>query len=117
MIVDRLLPLVHAVAFLAAPVAATKDAAEVVELYKAKCQVCHMADGKSPLAPMDLTDGKWIHGSNPAQVAKVISEGAPGTAMLAFKDLLTAKQISDLAAYVRAFDKSLKTKARPKSRD
>lgn len=90
--------------------------AAVLELYKAKCQVCHMADGKSAIAAMDFADGKWIHGSTPAQVAKIIAEGAPGTAMLPFKAVLTPKEIADLAAYVRTFDKSLAAKPKPKAK-
>lgn len=78
------------------------------ELYRAKCQQCHMADGNSPLEAMNFADGKWTHGSKPAEVARVISEGVAGTAMLAFKAQLSPEQVTALAAYVRAFDKSLK---------
>ena len=78
------------------------------ELYRAKCQQCHMADGNSPLEPMNFTDGKWAHGSKPAEVAKVITDGVPGTAMLPFKTRLSPEQVMALAEYVRAFDKTLK---------
>jgi mono/diheme cytochrome c family protein len=78
------------------------------ELYQSKCQQCHLADGNAPLEPMNFADGKWTHGSKPEEVAKVITEGVPTTAMLPFKAQLTAAQIADLAAYVRSFDKSLK---------
>jgi mono/diheme cytochrome c family protein len=83
------------------------------ELYRAKCQQCHMADGNSPLEPMNFTDGKWAHGSKPAEVAKVITDGVPGTAMLPFKAQLSPEQVTALAAYVRAFDTTLKA-AKPK---
>ena len=73
-----------------------------------------MAEGDSPLEPMSFTDGKWKHGSKPEEVAKVIAEGVPATAMLPFKDQLTAAQIADLAAYVRSFDKSLKATKKTK---
>ena len=86
----------------AAPSEATLD------LYRSKCQQCHMADGNAALEPMNFTDGKWTHGSKPEEVAKVIAEGVPTTAMLPFKAQLTPAQIADLAAYVRSFDKSLK---------
>ncbi len=85
-----------------------QDKAVVQELYRARCQQCHMADGNSPLEPMNFTDAKWIHGSKRVEVAKVISEGVPGTAMLAFKSQLTPEEVEALASYVRAFDKSLK---------
>lgn len=85
-----------------------------LELYRTKCQQCHMADGNSPLEPLNFRDGKWKGGSKPAEVAKVITEGVPTTAMLPFKDQLTAAQIADLAAYVRSFDKGLKATRKPK---
>lgn len=79
-----------------------------LDLYRSKCQPCHLADGNSPLEPMDFSDGKWTHGSKPEEVAKVITEGVATTAMLPFKAQLTAAEIADLAAYVRSFDKTLK---------
>ncbi|HET7746599.1 MAG TPA: cytochrome c [Vicinamibacteria bacterium] len=81
---------------------------ETVEIYRAKCQSCHMPDGASPLEPLNFADGKWKHGSEPAAVAKVIANGVLGTAMLAYKEQLTPAEIEKLAAYVRSFDKSLK---------
>jgi cytochrome c oxidase cbb3-type subunit 3 len=106
-------PLLLSLTLLGAAAAAAGDApakpsAETLELYETRCQSCHMADGNSPLEPLNFTDAKWIHGSKPEQVAKVIAEGAEGTAMLPFKEQLTAAQIAELAAYVRSFDKTLK---------
>jgi aldose sugar dehydrogenase len=92
----------------AATPASGKASPATVELYKAKCQACHMPDGAAPLEMMNLADDKWKHGSSPAAVAKVIAEGVPSSAMLPFKDKLTAAQIAELAAYVRSFDKTLK---------
>jgi mono/diheme cytochrome c family protein len=85
-----------------------------LELYRSKCQQCHLADGNSPFEPLNFADGKWMHGSKPEQVAKVITEGAPATAMLPFKAQLTPDQIADLAAYVRSFDKNLKATRKTK---
>jgi len=85
-----------------------------LDLYRSKCQPCHLADGNSALEPMNFSDGKWTHGSKPADVAKVITEGVPTTAMLPFKAQLTPAEIADLAAYVRSFDKSLKATKRTK---
>jgi mono/diheme cytochrome c family protein len=85
-----------------------------LEIYRAKCQQCHMADGNSPLEPLNFTDGQWKHGSKPDEVAKTITEGVVTTAMLPFKGQLTEQQIADLAAYVRSFDKSLKRDGKTK---
>ena len=96
--------------------AAAPDKAAVAELYKTHCQACHMADGDSPLEPLNFVDGTWKHGSAPAKVGAIIADGAPGTAMLPFKEKLTPAEVKALAAYVRAFDKKLKpaAKASPK---
>jgi mono/diheme cytochrome c family protein len=88
--------------------AAEPSASEVKELYRKKCGTCHMPDGNSPLEPLNFADDKWVHGNEPAEVAKVISEGVSGTAMLPFKAQLKPEQVEALAAYVRAFDKNLK---------
>ena len=92
----------------------TTPSEATLDLYRSKCQQCHMADGNPPLEPMNFTDDKWTHGSKPEEVAKVISEGVPTTAMLPFKTQLTPDQIADLAAYVRSFDKSLKAAKKTK---
>jgi mono/diheme cytochrome c family protein len=92
------------------------SAEAIAELYQTKCQICHMADGNSPLEPMNFADGKWKHGSKPAEVVKVITEGAPATAMLPFKEQLSAAEITKLAAYVRAFDPALKAPAKGKTK-
>lgn len=83
-----------------------KPSEATLDLYKAKCQQCHMADGNSPLEPLNFVDGKWIHGDKVDDLAKIISEGAPGTAMLPFKCQLTPEEIQGLARYVRSFDKT-----------
>jgi mono/diheme cytochrome c family protein len=67
-----------------------------------------MADGNSPLEPLNFVDGKWTHGSKPEDVQRVITDGVTGSAMLPFKGQLTPEQVAQLAAYVRSFDKSLK---------
>jgi mono/diheme cytochrome c family protein len=95
---------------LSVPVAAEAPAADeaTAELYKAKCQICHMAEGQSPVSAMNFADGVWLHGSRLQDVIKVIAEGVPGKAMTSFKAQLTKEQIEALARYVRSFDKKLK---------
>lgn len=81
---------------------------KTVEQYKSTCLPCHMADGNTALEPMNLADGKWRHGSSVKEIARVISEGVPGTAMMPFKARFSEAEILALARYVRQFDKSLK---------
>jgi mono/diheme cytochrome c family protein len=109
--------LAMAFAVTATPAAQAGDAAKTAAagpvdakaVYEAKCQVCHMADGNSQIMPnMSFADGIWKHGSTLKAVETTISNGAPGTAMVAFKEQLTPAEISALAKFVRKFDKKLK---------
>jgi mono/diheme cytochrome c family protein len=103
-------PLIAAVALatsLAPAPSRGEEPALAADAYRAKCQSCHM-DGNSPLEELNFADGKWKHGSKTSDIEKVIAEGVPSTAMLPFKEQLTAEEIKALARYVRAFDKSLK---------
>lgn len=80
-----------------------------LDLYKAKCQICHTADGKSPIKAMNLADSEWLHGDKIADHVKVIENGVPGKAMRAFKDELTKEQILALAKHVQSFGKGAAT--------
>jgi mono/diheme cytochrome c family protein len=91
-----------------------KPTEATLEVYKAKCQQCHMADGNSPLEPLNFADRTWKHGSTVKEIAKVISDGVPGTAMLPFKGQVPDEEIEPLARYVRSFDKT-PLKAAPKT--
>lgn len=86
------------------------------DLYKQTCQVCHGANGAAPLEMMNLADGKWKHGTSVADMAKVIANGVPGTAMMPFKARFSEKEILALARYVRAFDKKLKPEPAAKAK-
>ncbi len=97
-----------AASFLMIAAAAPEKPPPVAELYKTHCQSCHMADGDSPLEPLNFTDGLWKHGSAPMKVAGVIAKGVPGSAMLPFDAKLTPAEVRALTAYVRAFDKKLR---------
>jgi mono/diheme cytochrome c family protein len=92
---------------LAQPPAGESRPAE--DLYKTNCQPCHMADGNAALEPMNFADGKWKHGSSVAEVAKTITNGVPGTAMVPFQGRFSEQEILALAKYVRKFDKNLKS--------
>jgi mono/diheme cytochrome c family protein len=92
----------------APPKGNTAPKATAEENYAKTCQVCHGVKGKSPLLNMSLADGEWKHGSSVQAIAKVITEGIPGTAMLPNKDKFSKEEIQALARLVRTFDPKLK---------
>ncbi len=69
-----------------------------------------MADGNAAIKQMNFVDGEWIHGTTVKQQVKVVTDGVPGTAMMAFKDRLSDQEILALAKFVRNFDKKLAAK-------
>jgi mono/diheme cytochrome c family protein len=90
---------------LAAPVFAQGDAAS---LYKAKCAMCHGADGLAA-TPVGKTM-KVLSFKAPEMVsatdARFIASTTNGKGkMPAYKDKLTAAQIKDVVAYIRTLQK------------
>jgi mono/diheme cytochrome c family protein len=85
-------------------------AAKALEQYSFTCQPCHGPEGKGVFPDTDLTSGKWKHGSSLEAIAKTISEGVPGTAMVPAKDRFSKAEILELARLVRSFDKTLSGK-------
>ncbi|MPY88468.1 MAG: c-type cytochrome [Luteitalea sp.] len=88
--------------------------AEVEQAYTMRCVACHGADGNSQLPDMSFTDGVWKHGSSEEDIAKIITEGVPGTAMMPFEAQLSPEEIQALAKYVRQFDPKLRGAEKPK---
>jgi cytochrome c oxidase subunit 2 len=86
------------------------------ELYVQNCQMCHMPDGNAAIKQMNFADGEWIHGTTIKQQVKVVTDGVPGTAMMAFKDRLSDQEILALVKLVRAFDKKLAGKPAGKAK-
>ena len=107
-LLSRRLGFAAAVALLTAAAAGQAADDATLELYKVKCQACHLPDGNAPMKEMNLADPEWKHGSTLAEITKTIEEGVPATAMLPFKGQLSPEEISALARYVRTFDKTLK---------
>lgn len=83
---------------------------EGAELYKAECQPCHGAGGQGdgPAArfmdskPRDLTSPEWMYARDRTleQVIEVVTAGVDDTGMEPFGEILTAEEISAVAAYV-----------------
>jgi cytochrome c oxidase cbb3-type subunit 3 len=81
-------------------------------IFQKNCAFCHAADGtgKNWIGsflephPRNLRDPEFMSGLSRERFVEVVRNGLNGTSMPAWKDVLSARQISDLAAYVeRAF--------------
>ena len=83
------------------------QSSDTANLYRVNCQMCHGPGGKALIPEMAFVGRKWKYGTKSTDMAKIITEGVPGTPMLPFKSKLTAAQIKALARYVRAFDTTL----------
>ena len=81
-------------------------------LFQKNCAFCHAADGTSKSwigsflepHPRDLTSAQQMQGMTRERLAASIAEGVPGTSMPAWNQVLDAKEIGALIAYIsRAF--------------
>ena|SRR5581483_323342 len=94
--------LVAGVSLVGLMMAGTMAFAAGADDYKAKCAMCHGADGKGQMAQKmgskALTDPA-VQGMSTADIAKIISDGKGK--MSGFKGKLTDAQIQEVAAFVK----------------
>jgi mono/diheme cytochrome c family protein len=94
--------LVACVSFAALTMAGTLAFAQGVDTYKAKCAMCHGADGKGQMAKKmgshDLTDPA-VQGKSEADIVGIVTNGQGK--MTGFKGKLADDQIKAVAAYVK----------------
>ena len=79
-----------------------KEAADLEKgkkIWDVNCTPCHGPDGGGTVGP-NLTDENWIHGVGIKNVFKTISNGVPAKGMIAWKTMLTPKQIQEVSSYV-----------------
>lgn len=79
-------------------------------VFATNCIACHASDGGAmmvlegqppiPLPGPNLTDKYWIHGGKPADLYRVVTQGVPTTAMVAWGSLLGAGKCQDVVAYL-----------------
>lgn len=69
------------------------------DIYINYCSACHGQKLEGGRAP-SLREGKWKHGQSKKAIYKSISEGIPGTEMMAWKNMLTASQIELVTDYL-----------------
>jgi cytochrome c oxidase cbb3-type subunit III len=69
------------------------------EVFAARCTGCHTADGRGQIGP-NLTDLYQIHGTTRMDLYATISGGAPGTAMIAWSEVMKPAEIIAVATFV-----------------
>ena len=69
------------------------------ETYATNCVSCHAPEAQGLVGP-NLTDEFWLHGGSVGDVYKVVKEGVQGTAMLAWKEKMSAKQMHEVVSYI-----------------
>ncbi|MEZ4237246.1 MAG: c-type cytochrome [Myxococcota bacterium] len=77
--------------------AATVEAGK--EIFTANCVACHGADMKGGIGP-NLLDATWIHGGEPEDIRKVITDGVPEKGMVTWGPVLGPDKIAKVTAYV-----------------
>jgi cytochrome c oxidase cbb3-type subunit III len=70
-------------------------------VFMTSCLACHGAQGQGLVGP-NLTDDYWLHGGKISDVFKTIKYGVPAKGMPTWEKQLSAKQISDVANYVKS---------------
>ena len=80
------------------------------QTFDANCVACHLQSlrGKSESAAAigpDLTDQVWIHGGNPTDMYRTVTEGVPAKGMPTWGPVLGAKRITEAVAYVLSHHK------------
>lgn len=71
----------------------------------ANCATCHGPEALGAVGP-NLRDRFWIHGSNMAQIADVITHGAANNAMPAQNNLLAGDDITNLTIYLVSLNRA-----------
>lgn len=72
------------------------------EIFNAKCWACHGKLGEGGAGP-NLTDDYWMHKGSLNDIYNTIKVGYPDKGMQSWANDFTAKEMSFLASYVKAF--------------
>jgi cytochrome c oxidase cbb3-type subunit 3 len=84
---------------LAAGAENTELVAHGAEVFAGRCVGCHTADGRGQIGP-NLTDLYQIHGDSRMDIYATITGGAPGTAMIAWAEVMKPAEIIAVATFV-----------------
>lgn len=84
--------------------AATPDkVAEGREIFATHCVACHLDQGQGMVGP-NLTDGHWIHGCEPMDLFKTVSEGVAAKGMPAWQNQLGPSRVMSVVSYVMTIE-------------
>lgn len=69
------------------------------EVFEQNCVTCHRADAGGNVGP-NLTDGYWLHGSQPVDIYNTVTHGVIEKAMPTWGPVLGPTKIQQVVAYV-----------------
>ena len=81
------------------------DAGKAV--YKGTCASCHNEALTGGIGP-NLIDKVWIHGSRPAEILAVVTDGVLVKGMPGWGPVLGAQKVSEVTAYILSFQEAPK---------
>jgi cytochrome c oxidase cbb3-type subunit III len=68
-------------------------------LFKQNCVVCHLEKGQGIIGP-NLTDNYWIHGADPVDIHRIVTNGVLDKGMVAWGSQLGPKRVNKIVSYV-----------------
>ncbi len=89
------------------PIAVASKNNPGAEIYMNYCSACHGKNLEGGQAPSLLTT-KWKHGDAKKAVMQTIKKGVPNTAMMAWENMLSDKQIEQVTDYMLSLKKRKK---------
>ncbi len=69
------------------------------EAYVSSCVACHGANLEGGIG-LNLADNEWVHGSNPLEIMKVVSEGVLVKGMPAWGPVLGPQKTAQVVAFI-----------------
>ncbi len=79
-----------------------KDPAIVAEgkqVFASTCASCHGPEAAGLVGP-NLTDNYWLHGANPTDIAKSMTDGYPEKGMPSWGPILGAEKVRKVTAFI-----------------
>ncbi len=72
------------------------------EVYLVSCAPCHLPDLNGAIGP-NLRDEVWIHGGQPMDLLKIVTEGVAVKGMPTWGPMLGRQKIAEVVAYLLSF--------------